>query len=105
GMASFGFIAKSDGVHFNYVNHVSGLHVVGLVTDVKVIAINTNGTPKTVRFSGTCSTGPACTFSVTVEDNGEPGTIDKFGIAVVTGGAGEMRTLRTISTGNIQFHN
>ena len=46
---------------------------------------------------------PACSFSVTVEDNGEPGRNDQFGITV-TGGLSEVRSQRVISRGNIQFH-
>ncbi len=109
GRASFGFNAqpdKSGGAkgHFNYVNHVNGLHVNGEVTDIQVIAAYPDGSAKTVRFSGTwgCSS-PACSFSVTVEDHGEPGTSDQFGIAV-TGGVIEVRSQRVISRGNIQFH-
>ena len=106
GRASFGFNAKPNmqGGHFNYVNHVTGLHVNGPVTDIRVIAITPDGSPKTVRFSGTCDGGgPACSFSVTVEDHGEPGRDDQLGIAV-TGAVSEVRSQRIISRGNIQFH-
>jgi hypothetical protein len=106
GWASFGFNARPNeqGGHFNYVNHVTGLHVNGPVTDIQVIAINPDGSPKTVRFSGTCDgSEPACSFSVTVEDHGEPGRNDELGIAV-TGAESEVRSQRIISRGNIQFH-
>ena len=108
GRATFGFNAqpdKSGGAkgNFNYVNHVTGLHVNGEVTSIQVIALNPDGSPKTIRFSGTC--GGTCSFSVTVEDHGEPGTIDEFGIRVTdAGGPTEVRSLRVISNGNIQFH-
>jgi hypothetical protein len=109
--ATFGFNAQPDkngGTakgHFNYVNHVTGLHVNGPVTNVEVIAINLDGSPKTVRFSGICGGNlPACSFSVTVEDHGEPGRSDEFGIRV-TGALSEVRSQRVISRGNIQFHN
>jgi hypothetical protein len=107
--ATFGFNAKgnADGTasgHFNYLNHVTGLHVNGPVDGVAVIARNPDGSPKTVRFSGTCGNGPACSFSVTVEDHGEPGKSDQFGIAA-TGALSELRSQRIISRGNIQFHN
>ena len=88
---------------FNYVNHVTGLHINGPVTTIEVIAINPDGSPKTVRFSGTCRGTPSCSFSVTVEDRGEPGTSDQFGV-LVTGGVSEFRSQRVISNGNIQFH-
>jgi Ice-binding-like len=106
GRATFGFNAQSDKSggakgHFNYVNHVNGLHVDGPVNDIAVIAFNLDGSPKTVLFSGTC--GDGCSFSVTVEDHGEPGTSDQFGITV-SGGLSEVRSQRVISNGNIQFH-
>lgn len=58
----------------------------------------------TATFSGTCTkNGAPCTFSVTVEDNGEPGAgADRFRIAVsgepVEGGTAP------IARGNIQIH-
>ena len=108
GRATFGFNAqpdKSGGAkgNFNYVNHVTGLHVNGPVDHIVVIAVNPDGSPKTVQFSGTCSDLPACSFSVTVQDNGEPGSTDEFGIRV-TGAQSEVRSQRVISRGNIQFH-
>ena len=91
--------------HFNYVNHLTGLHVNGPVDRVAVISTNLDGSPKTVQFSGTCSdNSPACAFRVTVEDNGEPGgSIDAFGITV-TGARSEAVSQRLISRGNIQLH-
>ncbi|HWZ42701.1 MAG TPA: ice-binding family protein [Candidatus Saccharimonadales bacterium] len=105
GTASFGFNAGTgndgSGGHFNYVNHVNGLHVDGPVNDIVVIAFNPDGSPKTVLFSGIC--GDGCAFSVTVEDHGEPGTSDQFSVTV-TGTVNEVRSQRVISHGNIQFH-
>jgi hypothetical protein len=103
GRATFGFNSQpekacTDGAakgHFNYVNHVTGLHVDGKVLNSVLIA------PNTVQFSGECGTG--CTFTVTVQDNGEPGTLDTFGLDV-TGTKNEHRSPRVISRGNIQFH-
>jgi hypothetical protein len=105
GRATFGFNAqpdKSGGAkgNFNYVNHVTGLHVNGAVTSIQVIAVNPDKTPKTVLFSGTWEGG---SFFVTVEDHGEPGTSDQFGITII-GGVSEVRSQRVISNGNIQFH-
>lgn len=57
-----------------------------------------------VRFSGTCANGPACTFSVTVEDNGEPGISDRFGITVVGSESDETTSDRLVRNGNIQVH-
>jgi hypothetical protein len=103
GRATFGFNVHpekncTDGAakgHFNYVNHVTGLHVNGKVLNSQLVA------PNMVRFTGECGAG--CTFTVIVQDNGEPGTLDTFGLAV-TGTKNETRTLRIISRGNIQFH-
>jgi len=105
GVANFGFNAGTgkggSGGHFNYINHVNGQHIDGPVNDIVVIAFNPDGSPKTVLFSGTC--GDGCAFSVTVEDHGEPGTNDQFGVTV-TGTVSEVRSQRVISRGNIQFH-
>jgi len=105
GTASFGFNAGTgqggSGGHFNYVNHVTGLHVDGAVNEIVVIAFNPDGSPKTVLISGTC--GDNCAFSATVQDNGEPGINDQFGVTV-TGAVSEIRSQRLISNGNIQFH-
>ena len=100
GRATFGFNSQpekgcTDGAAFNYVNHVTGLHVDGKVLNSQLVA------PNTVRFSGECGTG--CTFAVPVQDNGEPGTLDMFGLDV-TGSKNEHRSLRIISRRNIQFH-
>ena len=109
--ATFGFNAQQTEAgssaatgHFNYVNHDTGLHINGSVNEIQVIATNLDGSPRTVQFSGTCdSNGPACTFIVTVEDHGEPGTEDEFGITI-TGDISETQSQRVISQGNIQFH-
>jgi CSLREA domain-containing protein len=109
--ATFGFNADQTEAgstaatgHFNYVNHDTGLHINGSVNEIQVIATNPDGSPKTVQFSGTCDgSGPACTFVVTVEDHGEPGTSDEFGITV-SGDVSESQSQRVISKGNIQFH-
>jgi hypothetical protein len=109
--ATFGFNAQQIEAgstaatgHFNYVNHDSGLHINGSINDIQVIAVNPDGSPKTVQFSGTCEgNGPACTFVVTVEDHGEPGTADEFGITI-TGDVSESQSQRVVSKGNIQFH-
>jgi Ice-binding-like len=106
--ANYGFNATpaAEGAtgHLNYRNHASGLHVDGTVTDSDVVTMNPDGTPKMVRFSGTCTNGPTCTFSVTVEDNGEPSIDDRFGIAVVGSGTDETTSDRLVRNGNIQLH-
>jgi hypothetical protein len=111
GRATFGFNAqpdKKDGAkgNLNYVNHVTGLHVNGAVTSIYLIAVNPDGSPKTVLFSGTWEGG---SFFVTVEDHGERGSDDQFGITVTTATDElieviEVMSQRVISNGNIQFH-
>jgi len=111
GFANYGFNGQ-PGVpangNFNYVNHVvaPNLHINGPVTDVDVVALNDDGTPKTARLSGTCSgLLPSCTFSVLTEDNGEPPVDDRFGVTIVSAGqVVEARAIRQIRNGNIQFH-
>lgn len=111
GFANYGFNgqpgAPASGT-FNYVNHVvaGNLHINGPVTDLAVVALNTDGTAKTARLSGTCDGFlPSCTFSVLTEDNGEPPVNDRFGITIVSNGqVVEARSLRLIRNGNIQFH-
>lgn len=112
GRATYGFNAHppaSPGTpatgHLNYLNHVTGLHARGTVTDLQVVSINADGTPKLVQFSGVCQGAPNCTFSVAVEDNGEPGRDDRLALVVLQGDQViEARALRTISHGNIQVH-
>lgn len=90
--------------HLNYLNHTTGLHGQGTVTDVDVLSVHPDGAPRMARFSGTCDGVPGCTFSVTVEDNGEPATSDRFGITIVSPSLNEERALRIVRNGNIQVH-
>ncbi|MGD9905030.1 MAG: ice-binding family protein [Vicinamibacterales bacterium] len=112
GFANYGFNAQPAGGGvtgtFNYVNHVvaPNLHINGPVTDLDVVGLNDDGSPKTARVSGTCDGFlPSCTFSVLTEDNGEPPVNDRFGVTIVSNGqVVEARSLRLIRNGNIQFH-
>jgi len=108
GRATFGFNAQPDKKggakgNFNYVNHFTGLHVNGTVNYIAVITADPDGSPKTVLFSGTWDGG---SFLVTVEDHGERGIADEFGVIVTmaTGELSEVTSQRVISNGNIQFH-
>jgi hypothetical protein len=71
GKASFGFMAqrKAEGGpasgHFNYVNETTGLHINGRVTTLTILG------PTSATFSGIWDAD--CTFTVYMEDNGEPG--------------------------------
>jgi hypothetical protein len=112
GRASFGFVVQQKTTgglpvgQLEYLNHVSRLNV----HSVTIISLFIDSTTNTATFSGTCiSNGsPLCTFSVTVQDNGEPGSKsspkDKFSI-VVGGTALEVVFPPTdVQRGNIQIH-
>jgi hypothetical protein len=101
GTANFGFNAKRDTVsgpvsgQLEYYNHARSLNV----HSVSMTSLSVVGT--TATFGGSCTkNGAPCTFTVYVEDNGEPGTNDKFTINV----SGEPAEGGTIARGNIQVH-
>jgi hypothetical protein len=109
GRASFGFVAQRKQTggpvtgELEYHNHATRVNVHSLGMLTLVIAGNT------ATFSGSCqvnNTTP-CTFSVTVQDNGEPGSQgpnkDKFSITVM-GSQSDMVTLRDLRSGNIKIH-
>ena len=111
GRANYGFNAlpglspEPASGELNYLNHETRLHVKGTVTDVDVLTVDAQGLPDLVRFSGPCDSGASCSYSVIVDDNGEPARDDIFGIAVVAGGAVlEERAPRVVNNGNIQTH-
>jgi hypothetical protein len=77
------------------VNHANGAKVHSVMFTTFTISGNT------ATFSGTCTNNNVpCAFSVTVQDNGEPGKNDKFTISI-NGGPPEGGTFRS---GNIQIH-
>ena len=102
GTASFGFnVGRTvDGGapsgSLNYYNPGRNLNV----QSTSITSLDTVG--KKATFTGNCTkNGAPCTFTATIEDNGEPGRgIDRFTIAVsgepVEGGA------KPITSGNIQ---
>jgi hypothetical protein len=114
GFANYGFNANPAAAgglatgSFNYVNHALGnppYHLVGTVNDVDVVAAASDGSAQTVRLSGECAQLANCTFVATVQDNGEPGRDDQFGVAIVVNGVVvEQRSMRRVRNGNIQFH-
>jgi len=85
GRATFAFVAipgtnggEAQG-RFVYLNHANRshlprfglMHTFGRVRNIDVVAVADDGSPKAVRFDGTCDRRPNCTFSVVVEDNGQ----------------------------------
>jgi hypothetical protein len=109
GRASFGFVVQrkeTGGLatgQLEYHNHVSRLNVHSLGMLTLLIVDNT------ATFSGTCRVNDTtpCTFRVTVQDNGEPGSQgpnkDKFAIEIV-GSSSDMVTMRELRSGNIKIH-
>ncbi|TMA42958.1 MAG: hypothetical protein E6J82_07910 [Deltaproteobacteria bacterium] len=110
GRASFGFVVQRQTIgglatgELEYHNHANrvNVHSLGMLTLLIV--------DNTATFTGSCrvnNTTP-CTFTVTVQDNGEPGSRgpnkDKFSITVFATPA-EMVTLRDLRAGNIKIHN
>jgi hypothetical protein len=98
GIGSFSFIVQRQastgelGGHLQYFNHASGAQVQSeTITSLMIVG-------NTATFGGTCTVnGAPCTFTVSVTDNGEPGTTDTFTISV-DGGPTEGGPLRS---GNI----
>jgi hypothetical protein len=109
GTAHFGFVVErkttGDAVtgQLEYQNHAKriNVHSIGMLT--LQIAGNT------ATFTGNCRVNQTtpCTFSVTAQDNGEPGSTgpnkDKFSISV-NGNSPDAVTLRDLRSGNIQVH-
>jgi hypothetical protein len=100
GWANFGFNAQNGPGgpkgQLEYQNHARNLNV----HSVSITSVNVSD--NNASFSGTCTkNGAPCTFTVNAQDNGEPGTSDRFTIAV----SGEPMEGGQISNGNIQIHN
>jgi hypothetical protein len=101
GTANFGFIVQRDHPadpitgEFQYVDKVTG----GKLHSVAYSSFSVVGNTST--FSGTCTlNGAACTFSVTVVDNGEPGKTDEFTLSINAGPAAGG----TLRSGNVKIH-
>ena len=116
---SFGFNAKGSALvplglpggpsgHFNYLNHLTGVHINGPVTFIYYAIPSGNGGE--MLFEVTTLTG--CKYNVTAKDQVEPGSKAPYDYLTVqyvlvfgtcpaesTGGA------RPLDTGNIQWHN
>ena len=104
GMANFGFIVQRKTMNglitgqLQYYNHARSLNVHSTL----MTALFTTGT--TATFSGDCTkNGAPCSFTVTLQDLGEPGrNVDHFEISV--SGEPIEGDSAPITKGNIQFH-
>jgi hypothetical protein len=113
--AGFGFNAMwfsrdpSPKGELNYVDHITGMHVHIHELTYPVVWEDLPGNKPwplmKARFGGPCTIDSEEGFFayVYVEDNGEPGTIDKFQITLSTGYVGGSNTV-AILVGNIQIH-
>jgi hypothetical protein len=90
--------------HLNYVNHTTGVHINGEVTEItnfQFFPTPPGPTKGTATFRGTDTKSGCGTFTVSVTDNGEPGTNDRFGIDC---GGETTFGQRQHSGGNSQIH-
>ena len=101
---------KSDGFwgHLNYVDHTTGYHVDSV--QITGYLTSSNGSTTTRDICGLATTNAAepqpVAFRVRLDDNGEPGTADQFGIRLSTGYWVTTRLLNAGSHGggNVQLH-
>lgn len=101
GTGNFGFIVQRDSTsdpitgELQYHNKATGEKL----KSVSFTSFNVTGNIST--YAGTCTlNGAACTFSVSVTDNGEPGANDVFTISV-NAGPNQGGVLRS---GNVKIH-
>jgi hypothetical protein len=95
---NFGFNADpTPSGHLNYQDPQQNIH---LVSD-SIDSFTPSGNQVTFTGTGHVGGGPS-QFTVTVQDNGEPGTNDTFSIVIT--GAGASTRSGTLSQGNIQIH-
>lgn len=89
--------------NLNYVNHTTGVHIDGKVDAITSFMFTNTGpgpTTGTATFTG-IDKQTGCRYTVSVTDNGEPGTNDKFGLDC---GSETTSGQQTLSGGNIQIH-
>jgi hypothetical protein len=107
--ASFGFVvqggASSPTGNLDYDDHAAGVRIKVISYSSLIINSGTCGTNRHSKFTGTAavtrSTGTTTeSFTVNVDDCGEPGTSDRFGITTTSYSNGP----KTLIAGNIQIH-
>jgi uncharacterized repeat protein (TIGR01451 family) len=110
GKSSFGFNARgtpggTDAKgHFNYLNHVSGLHINGDVVQIILV----DATNHLMRF---CVKDGSSFYTVETQDNGEPGTRgpDRLSVSNANAACNPVGSFTEanhegLKTGNIQWH-
>ena len=113
--ASFGFNAMwfskdpTPKGELNYIDHSTGMHVhIHILDYLEVWQPNPGNKPEALRyaiFGGPCRINGVGGYyaDVWVEDDGEPGTADKFQITLSTGYVGGSQIVNLLA-GNIQIH-
>jgi len=103
--ANFGFNAgfkpnaTTPEIHFNYIDHYTGMHM--KATSISVYAKGDTATTRHMEGNAEINGVPGFTYSIDVADNGEPGrNTDSLKISLSNGySAGG-----TLAGGNIQLH-
>src|SRR3989442_1429128 len=102
---STGVLAGAFWGHLVYIDHGANMKVKG--TGVMAYGmVDSTGTTPPPHIEGTCEMdGLACTYTVDVTDNGEPGRNDTFAIKLSNGYEAPPGNLDgTLAGGNIQLH-
>ena len=99
-LVSFGFNAENlSSGHLNYQDRGENIHLVSDSIDTFSYDAGTN--EATFRGRGHVGRDPVL-FTVKVQDNGQPGTNDRFSISIT--GARVSSRSGPLTQGNIQFH-
>jgi sugar lactone lactonase YvrE len=101
GRANFGFVVRRPTAASPITGNLQYSHPSGAI--VRSVTFDTFAlSGNSATFGGTCTyDGAPCTFSVRVEDNGEPGVSDSFEITITPQTGTDGGTLRS---GTIQIH-
>ena len=101
GRGTFGFTASNTAIpsgHVTYHDHGTGMRVQSTsITSYTIVD------PQTRTITGTCKVNgvPGFTFTATMADNGEPSSLDTFGITIAS--IGYIANDR-LQGGNVQVH-
>ena len=103
---NFGFnVQSSDGITFKgeleYQDRAANINLHSV--DMKFLSVNPSGTNATFSGTATVNGKEGFTFKVYVEDNGEPGSNDKFSITIKEVPGGYTKSV-TLAKGNVQIH-
>ena len=106
GRASFAFLTDPNGMgtYFDYRSDVTGARIYGLIDSVTIVAMDPDGSPKTVNLVGSCDSSlPRCSFSIMAQVGDQTIAGGQLGLTI-TGFVSEQRSLRAISAGQIEIY-